>query len=332
MSSQVTGGKVDPRILRTRSLLSQAFLDAMQEKGFQAVSVQDITRRAGVNRTTFYLHFADKYALVQHSISQSFRGEIEKRMLNACRFSLENLRSLIVAVGEFILFASAHCASPDGQFEALVETQVKQQVQELLEVWLDLAPSAGKTATAASWAVYGLALQWSREKKRPPVEVFASETLPLIAAILGQAQQRAQDRAGQFIQAFTAWAAGQNDIQALALVGSHARGEARPDSDVDLVVIAAQPERYLRDSAWVAQFGEERRRQVEDYGALTSLRIWYADGLEVEYGLTGAWWAAEPLDAGTREVMRGGIRVLFERGEMLSRHRGVEGVRFFPAG
>jgi hypothetical protein len=42
-------------------------------------------------------------------------------------------------------------------------------------------------ATAASWAMYGLALEWSHEKKHPSAEFFADQVLPLVAAILGQA-------------------------------------------------------------------------------------------------------------------------------------------------
>jgi hypothetical protein len=38
------------------------------------------------------------------------------------------------------------------------------------------------------------------------------------------------------------------------------------------------------------------------------------------YGMTTPDWAATPLDAGTREVILGGMIVLFERGVLLSRH------------
>ncbi|HWQ84479.1 MAG TPA: TetR/AcrR family transcriptional regulator [Anaerolineales bacterium] len=55
----VVEAKVDPRIKRTRALLVQAFTELLAEKGFQAISVQDISERATVNRTTFYLHFPD---------------------------------------------------------------------------------------------------------------------------------------------------------------------------------------------------------------------------------------------------------------------------------
>ena len=64
--------KLDPRVKRTRSLLEQAFMDVLKEKGFQTITVQDITQRAGVNRATFYAHFDDKYDLLDHSIRQGF--------------------------------------------------------------------------------------------------------------------------------------------------------------------------------------------------------------------------------------------------------------------
>ena len=90
--------KLDPRVKRTHQLLAQAFVDLIKEKGFQAISVQDITARAGINRATFYAHFQDKYALLDYYIREGFRQEIDKRMLNACHFSRENLRLFIVAV------------------------------------------------------------------------------------------------------------------------------------------------------------------------------------------------------------------------------------------
>ena len=180
--------KTDPRVVRTRGYIETAFRQVLAEKSFHAISVQDITEKAGVNRTTFYLHFTDKYALLDYIIDQSFRQEIEKRMLNACHFSRENLSALIITVAEFIRQSHATCGQVDPQFDALVEPQVKQRLQEMLRLWAQqAAPGAeAKTAaTAASWAIYGLALEWNHEKKRRDVEIFAVDVLPLIAGILG---------------------------------------------------------------------------------------------------------------------------------------------------
>lgn len=123
-----------------------------------------------------------------------------------------------------------------------------------------------------------------------------------------------------FLDKFVAWASRQPDIQGVALVGSYARGEAKDDSDIDLVILTDLPQKYLAEVQWPKRFGIIEKRQDEDYGKLTSLRIWYQDGREVEYGITTPDWAGTPLDEGTRAVISGGMLVLFERGDLLSRH------------
>ncbi|HEX8992285.1 MAG TPA: TetR family transcriptional regulator [Anaerolineales bacterium] len=187
LTDQLAPAKLDPRVKRTRNLLENAFMDLIQEKGFQAVTVQDITERAGVNRATFYAHFADKYALLDYRIRQGFLEEIDKRMLNACHLTRDNLRNLIVAVCEFTRTMNAHCKPAQAQFESLVEAQVKGVLQELMRKWLEQVPltvAPETAATASSWAIYGLVLQWSHARQPRPVDEFAAEALPLVAPML----------------------------------------------------------------------------------------------------------------------------------------------------
>ncbi len=179
--------KLDPRVRRTRQMLDQAFMELVNEKGFQAVNVQEITERAGVNRATFYAHFSDKFALLNYSIRESFRSELRKRLLDCCHASPENLRLLIVAVCEFVSAKHAHCTPPQSQFEASIETEIKNQIYDLLLNWLAGAGDGGAAeiaATAASWAIYGLASRWSHEKDKRTPEQFADQVLPLIATNL----------------------------------------------------------------------------------------------------------------------------------------------------
>ena len=112
-----------------------------------------------------------------------------------------------------------------------------------------------------------------------------------------------------FLDSFQAWAVKREDIQALALVGSHARGTHRPDSDVDLVVLTTNPGTYLRDVEWASRFGTVDKCQIEPYGDLTSIHAWYLDGREVEYGFTRPEWARS---TGGRAVLAAGVRVLFD--------------------
>jgi AcrR family transcriptional regulator len=181
--------KLDPRVKRTRGLILKAFGDLLAEKSFDAISVQDVTDKAEINRATFYKHFVDKYALLDYAINQMFMQEIEKRMLDACHYTPENLRNLILAVCEFLSRLHSECAQPHQQFESLVEGTIKTKIFELLSHWLEQTKSRIPTeipATVATWAIYGLASFYSHNKKRPVLEKFVDEALPLVAVNLEQ--------------------------------------------------------------------------------------------------------------------------------------------------
>ncbi len=121
-----------------------------------------------------------------------------------------------------------------------------------------------------------------------------------------------QIQAQGLIERVAAWARARDDVTGVALVGSYARGEARPDSDVDLVILSADPAAYLADPAWLAEFGAAAPPQREDWGAVQALRVYYADGPEVEFGLTSVAWAEIPLDPGTARVAAAGLRILYD--------------------
>jgi len=113
------------------------------------------------------------------------------------------------------------------------------------------------------------------------------------------------------MRALRAWAEAEPSVEAVALVGSHARGDARPDSDVDLIVLSAEPARLLHDRDWVTRFGPVQSASLEDWGRVTSLRVRYEDGLELEFGIAAPEWATHP-DVGTRRVVSDGLRVLWD--------------------
>ncbi|GLX66783.1 TetR/AcrR family transcriptional regulator [Paenibacillus glycanilyticus] len=51
--------RTDPRILRTRQLLRDAFIDLLEEMDIEKISVNRLAERATINRVTFYLHYKD---------------------------------------------------------------------------------------------------------------------------------------------------------------------------------------------------------------------------------------------------------------------------------
>lgn len=60
--------RVDRRVSRTRRQLKSALFALILEKGYDAVTIEDITDRADLGRTTFYLHYKDKEELLLESI------------------------------------------------------------------------------------------------------------------------------------------------------------------------------------------------------------------------------------------------------------------------
>ena len=122
-----------------------------------------------------------------------------------------------------------------------------------------------------------------------------------------------------FLEAFSRWVSSQTEVKAVALVGSHARDAATEDSDVDLLILTTDVTKYINDHAWVSQFGEAPECRVEDWGKVTSLRTFYQDGLEVEYGFSTPDWAQRPMDAGSLKVIADGMKILHDAQNILSK-------------
>jgi AcrR family transcriptional regulator len=180
---------LDPRVKRTRQLLLQAFIELLSTKDFEAISVQDITEKATVNRATFYDHFADKLALLDYTIEDAFRQVLRVRLGEIAPAEPEGLRRIILALCDYLEELGRRCPKHQRQFEPMVESKVKALVRDILLSSLKCPAHPGKypapelVATMASWAMYGAALEWSR-KKLQSADDFAVTVLPLISAAL----------------------------------------------------------------------------------------------------------------------------------------------------
>lgn len=102
----------------------------------------------------------------------------------------------------------------------------------------------------------------------------------------------------------------------MLLVGSQASGRATADSDIDLMLLTEQACKYLADPSWAATFGAIAQQVREEWGAVSTLRVFYEHGLEVEFNFADPLWLAEPLDAGTRRVLSAGFQVFANRSGM----------------
>jgi hypothetical protein len=129
---------------------------------------------------------------------------------------------------------------------------------------------------------------------------------------------------GQVLEAATAWASAGTSISAMALVGSHARSQAQPESDVDLMFLATDPDAF-RSPLWILRFpwpegGAPSSWRDADYGVAWSRHFTLTGGLEAEFGFAPLSWAAiSPIDPGTRRVIGDGYRILYDPAGLLER-------------
>jgi len=71
-ASPIAGKKLDPLVLRTRKLIESSFIELLEEEDLHSITIQDITDRATINRSTFYARFDNKYMLFDHIFRQTF--------------------------------------------------------------------------------------------------------------------------------------------------------------------------------------------------------------------------------------------------------------------
>lgn len=75
--------KVDRRILKTQEALRKAVIELMADKNFDDITIQDIADQANLNRGTIYLHYQDKYDLL-NQIMEAHIQELKEMDTWAC--------------------------------------------------------------------------------------------------------------------------------------------------------------------------------------------------------------------------------------------------------
>jgi AcrR family transcriptional regulator len=91
--NMLTETSTDRRILRTKVAIRAALVALIEEKGFDALSVSDITTRADINRGTFYLHYKDKFDLLEQTEMEIIQ-DIEKIILQANALNFADFNSV----------------------------------------------------------------------------------------------------------------------------------------------------------------------------------------------------------------------------------------------
>ncbi|RYG69232.1 TetR/AcrR family transcriptional regulator, partial [bacterium] len=167
--------KTDPRVLRTRKLLEDAFHSLRAERPYGEISVGDIAERATVNRATFYAHFEDKHHLATTSLRTGLEAALHNAIDPPTAFTPERLERAGVALFEFIAGLSTHCPSVRDELGEAVGATLQGTFQAMIAYWIEhdsgatrrfSGSSPATVAATIAWSLYGGALEWSRTHHR----------------------------------------------------------------------------------------------------------------------------------------------------------------------
>jgi len=173
--------KHDRRVQRTQQSVRRALFELIQEKGFEALSVQDIIDRANVGRATLYAHFQSKDDLLLSGF-EDLRASLKERQ----RVALVQGHGVEDRALAFSHEMFAHADEHRALFRAMVGKRSGAVVQRMIHnLLLDLvrddvkalAAHEGSTSVPTEALVqfvagsfFGLLIWWLTGKKQLSVE------------------------------------------------------------------------------------------------------------------------------------------------------------------
>lgn len=125
MAQPAISRTTDPRTQRSKEALQRALIELTVEQGLAATTTKDITARAGLGRTTFYLHYADKDALMLECIDAIIDA------LQA-EFALVAQDPLNLERGELLRLTFAHVAKHAELYRFATHSDVAAKVNDLM--------------------------------------------------------------------------------------------------------------------------------------------------------------------------------------------------------
>jgi AcrR family transcriptional regulator len=174
----------DPRILRSRRMLMEALVILLNRKEFDDISVQEIADEATLNRATFYLHYADKNALLQAMTATRFRDLIARRGLSFTDCD-GALRAIALGVCDYLVETTG-CPSQ------LTKMPLEGSIIPVVEgIFLEGAahhptqPGVDPVllGSTAAWAIFGAARRWMQTPDRISAEEMAAKIEAMVKPI-----------------------------------------------------------------------------------------------------------------------------------------------------
>ena len=179
----MTTSKTDPRVLRTRKLIMDSFIELSGKKEFKEITVKDLTTEAMINRATFYYHFEDIYDLLEKVLSEVLSVNLNYDFYENDELTEEVFVKIFKAVTDFQKSLSSRCHRG---YEDTIARIIREQLEIIFYKMLLKRHHAEKddalkvTAVLLSWGIYGASVEWRRQGLNIPPEEFVRLAIPYI--------------------------------------------------------------------------------------------------------------------------------------------------------
>lgn len=161
--------KQDPRLKRTREQIMSSFLKLIETNDFNQITIAAITKKAKINRSTFYYHFTDKFQLMDSIQEEVLTKEIFKKL--ALQETI-NEQTIIMAMQAIISSQTnleLYCQKAYEEFKPKVDQEIKNSLKEILLNILTHERGVSNDhyllATFWSGGIYEVAMSCVEEKK-----------------------------------------------------------------------------------------------------------------------------------------------------------------------
>jgi AcrR family transcriptional regulator len=179
----MTQSKTDPRVLRTRRLIMDSFIDLSAKKEFKDITIKDITTEAMINRATFYYHFEDIYDLLDKALSEVLLVNLNEDVYKTDKLNEEAFIRIFRAITNFQKSLSNRCHRG---YEDTIARIIREQLEIIFYTMLvkqsttedKEAPKIN--AVILSWGIYGASVEWKRKGMTIPPEDFIKPSIPYL--------------------------------------------------------------------------------------------------------------------------------------------------------
>lgn len=151
----------DPRVRRTRNLITEAFLDLSKTKDFEEITIGDIAKQADINRSTFYAHFEDKYALLDEIIESTMTFDLASVKVSRLNL-MTSIPTLIRKVYAFQQNILQVCSKSALSLHSVIEDRVRAALKLAIAPLFESLDAISKQMllTHYSAGIFAVVLSW----------------------------------------------------------------------------------------------------------------------------------------------------------------------------